>query len=55
MCFGAVYLDHHWVLDVLAGVAYCGLVLAAARAVAWLLAARSAADASLASTEGEPP
>jgi membrane-associated phospholipid phosphatase len=23
MCFAAVYLDHHWVLDVVAGSAYC--------------------------------
>jgi len=33
MGFAAVYLDHHWVLDVLAGGAYCGVVVAAARAV----------------------
>ena len=31
MCFGAVYLDHHWVLDVLAGLLYCALVVAASR------------------------
>jgi membrane-associated phospholipid phosphatase len=33
MCFSAVYLDHHWVLDVLAGITYCGAVVAVARLV----------------------
>jgi membrane-associated phospholipid phosphatase len=37
MCFAAVYLDHHWALDVLAGVVYCLGVVAAARAIARLL------------------
>ncbi len=32
MCFAAVYLDHHWVLDCLAGIAYCLVTLAVARA-----------------------
>jgi membrane-associated phospholipid phosphatase len=32
MCFSAVYLDHHWVLDVLAGIAYSGTVVLAFRA-----------------------
>lgn len=27
MCFSAVYLDHHWVLDALAGSLYCVLVV----------------------------
>jgi hypothetical protein len=36
MCFAAVYLDHHWVLDELAGIAYCLGVFAVARAVGWL-------------------
>jgi hypothetical protein len=31
MCFSAIYLDHHWVLDALAGVTYCSLVVGAAR------------------------
>ncbi|HLK36035.1 MAG TPA: phosphatase PAP2 family protein [Polyangiaceae bacterium] len=31
MCFAAVYLDHHWVLDVIAGVVYCLAVVAACR------------------------
>jgi membrane-associated phospholipid phosphatase len=39
MCFAAVYLDHHWVLDVVAGTAYCLVVAVAARAVS-----RRAAD-----------
>lgn len=29
MCFGAVYLDHHWVLDVIAGLLYCSVVVGA--------------------------
>jgi membrane-associated phospholipid phosphatase len=33
MCFSAVYLDHHWVLDVVAGSAYCLVVAFTAR---WL-------------------
>jgi|HubBroStandDraft_1064217.scaffolds.fasta_scaffold02487_2 inositol phosphorylceramide synthase catalytic subunit len=33
MCFAAVYLDHHWVLDVVAGGAYCLVVVGAARAL----------------------
>jgi inositol phosphorylceramide synthase catalytic subunit len=31
MCFAAVYLDHHWILDVVAGLAYCAVVVAGAR------------------------
>jgi membrane-associated phospholipid phosphatase len=40
MCFSAVYLDHHWVLDALAGITYCLLVVWAARA----LSRRSSSD-----------
>ncbi len=29
MCFAAVYLDHHWVIDVVLGLAYCVIVHAA--------------------------
>ena len=31
MCFAAVYLDHHWVLDVVAGSIYCVIVIVGAR------------------------
>jgi hypothetical protein len=31
MCFAAVYLDHHWVLDAVAGITYCLCVVAIAR------------------------
>jgi inositol phosphorylceramide synthase catalytic subunit len=31
MCFSAVYLDHHWVLDAIAGSAYCVAIVAVAR------------------------
>jgi membrane-associated phospholipid phosphatase len=34
MCFSAVYLEHHWVVDVLAGTAYSVGVVAAAGALA---------------------
>jgi inositol phosphorylceramide synthase catalytic subunit len=30
MCFSAVYLDHHWVLDAIAGSAYCVAIVATA-------------------------
>ena len=43
MCFSAVYLDHHWVLDVLAGVLYALAVVGAARAVTRRWAARAVA------------
>jgi len=33
MVFAAVYLDHHWVLDAIAGVAYCLVVVLTARAL----------------------
>ena len=33
MCFSAVYLDHHWVLDAVAGSVYCTIIVVAAR---WL-------------------
>jgi hypothetical protein len=39
MVFSAVYLDHHWVLDAVAGVIYCVVVVGAARALArWRVA-----------------
>jgi membrane-associated phospholipid phosphatase len=41
MCFSAVYLDHHWVLDAIAGVTYCLVVVAAARLLARFKAART--------------
>jgi hypothetical protein len=31
MCFSAVYLDHHWVIDVLAGIVYCLVVVGLVR------------------------
>jgi hypothetical protein len=36
MCFSAVYLDHHWVIDVIVGIVYClGLVAAIRLALRW--------------------
>jgi membrane-associated phospholipid phosphatase len=43
MCFGAVYLDHHWILDVLAGCVYCVAVVSVLRLTArarWRRASR---------------
>jgi membrane-associated phospholipid phosphatase len=47
MCLSAVYLQHHYVIDVLLGVAYALATLALLRGPAWL-AQRSALRASLA-------
>jgi membrane-associated phospholipid phosphatase len=33
MCFSAVYLDHHWVLDAIAGTLYCVVIVTVARAL----------------------
>ena len=35
MCFSAVYLDHHWVFDVVAGIVYCVVVFFAVRALTY--------------------
>ena len=40
MCFAAIYLDHHWVLDVVVGIAY---TLAGYAAVSWFFARRKRA------------
>jgi len=42
MCFAAVYLDHHWVIDVLMGIAYTLIVVRAVREVQVLLRPREA-------------
>jgi len=34
MCFSAAYLDHHWILDLVAGSAYALLVAGAIRLIA---------------------
>jgi membrane-associated phospholipid phosphatase len=47
MCLSAVYLQHHYVIDVLLGIAYALATLALLRGPAWL-AQRSALRASLA-------
>jgi membrane-associated phospholipid phosphatase len=52
MCFSAVYLDHHWIVDALAGITYCVVVVGAARvATRWRasrVAARSARTSAVA-------
>ena len=45
MCFSAVYLDHHWVLDAIAGVVYCLVVVAAARGLTRWRASRTLVSA----------
>jgi hypothetical protein len=57
MCFSAIYLDHHWVLDALAGITYSALIAALARLVMPVPArrvARAPRAAEAASTEGTP-
>ncbi|MDP9036984.1 MAG: phosphatase PAP2 family protein [Myxococcota bacterium] len=44
MCFSAVYLDHHWVLDVIAGAIYCLAIVGAARWITRVPGARSGPD-----------
>jgi membrane-associated phospholipid phosphatase len=51
MCFSAVYLDHHWVLDALAGIAYAGAVVGGAR---WLTRPRTSARVEQAVVLDEP-
>ena len=46
MAFSAVYLDHHWVLDAVAGIVYCTTVVTVAR----VLERRSRIEATAAAT-----
>jgi membrane-associated phospholipid phosphatase len=55
MCFSAVYLDHHWVLDVLAGLTYAVVVVAVARALARGAARRSRQGVLAPVAPGEGP
>jgi inositol phosphorylceramide synthase catalytic subunit len=54
MCFAAVYLDHHWVVDVVLGLLYslliCGLIRLAGRP---LLASAPAGDAARQDRDGQ--
>lgn len=52
MCFSAVYLDHHWVLDAIAGVIYCAAVVAGARWVTKRRAAQAPAKSSTLARQG---
>jgi membrane-associated phospholipid phosphatase len=54
MCFSAVYLDHHWVIDVLAGTVLCAGVIALVRALAAWRASFAAQPAGALTTPGEP-
>lgn len=57
MCFSAVYLDHHWVLDAVAGVTYCCVVVAVARLLSRVRVRRAARASPVLgeSTPGEVP
>ncbi|HEX4448214.1 MAG TPA: phosphatase PAP2 family protein [Polyangiaceae bacterium] len=46
MAFSAVYLDHHWVLDAVAGIVYCTTVVSLSHGFTRLRAARSTAHAA---------
>ncbi len=45
MAFSAIYLDHHWVLDAVAGIVYCTTIVSVARVVTHRYAARTRAPA----------
>jgi membrane-associated phospholipid phosphatase len=51
MCLASVYLDHHWVLDGLAGITYAGVVVAVAR---WLTRPRTSPGVEQAVVLDEP-
>ncbi len=55
MCFSAVYLDHHWILDALAGIAYCICVVAGVRTVERCFHTRTARPATALDTSGGAP
>jgi hypothetical protein len=56
MVFAAVYLDHHWVLDALAGSAYAVVVVAAARGLGrWRGASRPSTEQIALHTPGRSP
>ena len=51
MGFSAVYLDHHWVLDAVAGIVYCTTVVTVARVLGRVRASRVAPAATVAVAE----
>lgn len=55
MSFAAVYLDHHWVLDVVAGAAYCLCVVGAVRAFDYLRMTSGAVGANEVEGAKAPP
>jgi membrane-associated phospholipid phosphatase len=55
MCFGAVYLDHHWVLDVIAGAAYCLVVVGVSEGAVALRGARRSHAGTIAGAACEEP
>jgi hypothetical protein len=54
MAFSAVYLDHHWVLDAVAGIVYCTTVVTVAHAVARRRSARVQAATLAVAGSGAP-
>jgi inositol phosphorylceramide synthase catalytic subunit len=55
MAFSAVYLDHHWVLDAVAGIVYCTTVVTVARVLGRLRASRVVPAATVAVAESGDP
>jgi hypothetical protein len=55
MVFSAVYLDHHWVLDAVAGIVYCVTIVTVARVVTHVRANRAHAASPMAVVEPGAP
>jgi inositol phosphorylceramide synthase catalytic subunit len=55
MCFSAVYLDHHWVLDTIAGSAYCVAIVAVESRLSRSRRAELAAPALATGEGGDAP
>jgi membrane-associated phospholipid phosphatase len=55
MAFSAVYLDHHWVLDAVAGIVYCTTVVTVARVATRARAPKASSAATVAVAESSAP
>lgn len=55
MCFAAVYLDHHWVIDVLLGLFYCVVTCGLIRLAGPVLLFLTPSSPAPATAEGERP
>ena len=52
MAFAAIYLDHHWIIDALVGVAYCLIAVLVVRSVQRWHATNLAKESRLSGTHG---